>query len=68
MFAPHYAAHLPCRVSEAVALTAERDGDAVAQLVPGDRFEVLEITTGHAWGVAADGRVGYVLRGALAAE
>ncbi len=55
-------------VTAPVGLTIERDGVEVARLAPGERFEVLEITTGHAWGVAASGMVGYVPRKALGAE
>ncbi|PAX09790.1 hypothetical protein CKY28_02025 [Sphingomonas lenta] len=68
VFAPHYAAPLPRRVSRPVPLLAGRDGEPVAELAPGELFEVLEIAGDRAWGVAADrGLVGYVDAGALTA-
>ena len=41
-------------------VSAVKDGDGVGTINAGDRFEVLEITAAHAWGVAADGTVGFV--------
>ena len=41
-------------------------GEKIADLAVGDRFELLELTRGNAWGVApAPGLVGYCDRRAL---
>ena len=38
-----------------------RDGEAVARLMPGDAFDLLDVAGGRAWGiVVATGLVGYV--------
>jgi hypothetical protein len=43
-----------------------RFGNVLAQLSPGDTFEVLELAGGNAWGVArGPGLVGYIDAGAL---
>ena len=68
VFAPHYAAPLPRAVLVATGIAVERDGDVIGELAPGDTFEVLELTASHAWGVAANGAVGYVPLTALAAS
>ena len=68
VFAPHYAAPLPRRIVTATELRAERavDSPRLASLTIGDRFEMLDITGGSAWGVAsASGLVGYVDAAAL---
>ena len=67
VFAPHYAAAIPCIVARAVTLVAAReDGATVAELAAGDRFELLELSGDLAWGIApAQGRVGYCDRTAL---
>lgn len=63
VFAPHYAAPMPRRLSTPVALRAGpgADSEAVAQLAAGEIFEILELAGGNAWGVApAHGLVGYI--------
>lgn len=60
VFAPHYAAPLPHPVIADASIRAARDGDPIGTVHAGDSFEVLELTAAHAWGVAADGTVGFV--------
>ena len=63
VFAPHYAAPVAHLVTAPASLRAARDADAetLAELAPGDLFEVLELSAGAAWGRApAAGLVGYV--------
>lgn len=63
VFAPHYAAPVDYTVTTAASLREGRDADAptLADLAPGERFEVLELSAGSAWGRApALGLVGYV--------
>lgn len=69
VFAPHYAQAMPTIVTDATPLRRDKPAasEAVAELVPGDAFEVLELAGGDAWGIAvAPGLVGYVDRHALA--
>jgi hypothetical protein len=69
VFAPHYAAPMPRTVTRAVTLRAARpsDSEVLAQLDPGDSFEVLELAGGNAWGVAPGiGLVGYLDADSLA--
>ena len=68
VFAPHYAAAMPCVALRVTIVTDRADGGAtVAELASGDRFEVLELAGDHAWGIAtAAGLVGYCDRHALA--
>ena len=64
LFAPHYAqalirscGMLPTMVRQEPSDTA----DSVSELLPGEGFAVLDITSGWAWGYCiADHRVGYV--------
>lgn len=67
VFAPHYAAPMPCVASREATIHAGRnDVEVVATLNAGDRFDVLELAGGSAWGTAvASGMVGYVDRTAL---
>ena len=68
VFAPHYAAPMPCVVNRAVTLHAESSltSEAVAELDAGESFEVLEVLREVAWGVSPDRRLaGYVARQAL---
>jgi len=68
VFAPHYAAPLPCVVTRAVTLHAESSpaSEPLADLVVGESFEVLEVLREVAWGVSPDRRLaGYVDRMAL---
>ena len=68
VFAPHYAAPMPCELHAAAELRSAPAGDAdiLAGLSPGDAFEVLELAGGNAWGVAPRvGLVGYICASAL---
>ncbi|WP_338110863.1 SH3 domain-containing protein [Sphingomonas sanguinis] len=68
VFAPHYAAPLPYRTRSAVTLREGRplDSAVLAELAPGETFEVLELAGGHAWGIAPHlGLVGYCDAGLL---
>ena len=68
VFAPHYAAPMPCVVTRTVTLQAQSspDSEALAQLHAGEAFECLEVLREVAWGVAPDRRLaGYVDRDAL---
>ncbi len=67
-FAPHYAEPEFWTVSDAAELTgAPVDGDQpIGRLSSGDRFAVLEISGGWAWGYSErPRRVGYVRASAL---
>jgi hypothetical protein len=68
VFAPHYAAPMPCTVTRAAPLhlTAEPSSEVLAELGEGETFEVLEVLRQVAWGVSPDRRLaGYVARDAL---
>ncbi|PTQ08622.1 glycoside hydrolase [Sphingomonas oleivorans] len=64
LFAPHYAQPLPraCAAASAMLRTAPaEDAEAVSQLLRGERFDVLDIAGGWAWGYCVhDDYVGYV--------
>jgi hypothetical protein len=68
VFAPHYAAPMPCTVTRPAALhlTADTSSEVLAELAEGEMFEVLEVLRQVAWGVSPDRRLaGYVNRAAL---
>lgn len=68
VFAPHYAAPMPCTVTRAVVLHAGPSpaSEALAELQFGETFECLEVLREVAWGVSPDRRLaGYVDRDAL---
>jgi len=66
VFAPHYAAAVPCVLAAATDLSAERGGATIATLDAGETFEVLDLVGEHGWGIApARALVGYVGRDAL---
>ncbi|PTS76485.1 hypothetical protein DBR17_14665 [Sphingomonas sp. HMWF008] len=68
VFAPHYAASVPRIVVAATPLRQGSDmaSNALAELVVGDVFEVLEFAKGRAWGRApGHDLVGYVDADAL---
>jgi len=68
VFAPHYAAPMPCTVTRAVALHAQSSlqSETIAELQAGEPFECLEVLREVAWGVSPDRRLaGYVDRDAL---
>lgn len=70
VFAPHYAAPVVMRLVLAATLRASagNEAEAIAALVPGDVFEMLDVSAGLAWGIALrPGLVGYVDRAALEA-
>jgi hypothetical protein len=70
VFAPHYAEAVDRRVATATVLRVDRDpaSAALAELTPGDVFELLDIMGNQAWGIATrHGLVGYVPATALAA-
>ena len=64
LFAPHYARPLirDCGMLPTLVRSAPSDtAEAVSELLPGEKFAVLDITSGWAWGYCcADHRVGYV--------
>jgi hypothetical protein len=63
VFAPHYAAPVEYRVVARAVLREGREAEAetLAELAPGEIFEVLELSAGSAWGRApALNLVGYV--------
>lgn len=63
IFAPHYASAMPLT---ALTLLPIRESDApdaaiLSELLPGETFEILELSDDRAWGIGAtDGVVGYV--------
>lgn len=68
VFAPHYAAPMLCRVTQAAPLriAAGDTSDVLAELDRDETFEVLEVLREVAWGVSPDRRLaGYVERIAL---
>jgi hypothetical protein len=68
VFAPHYAAPAQRTLARATILKPSREtgGEQLAQLAAGERFEVLELAGGQAWGIAPAQRlVGYVDADAL---
>ncbi len=63
VFAPHYAAPMPCPLVRAAALRSgiSADSPLLATLAAGTVFEVLEVAGAHVWGSAPELRlVGYV--------
>lgn len=67
VFAPHYAEPLTRTLARSATLLAG-DAEPLAQLERSERFDVLELAGGRAWGVAPGrGLVGYVDADALAA-
>ena len=70
VFAPHYAAHVPHRLTTTSPLRAAREpaSEVLATLAAGDPFELLDLIGDTAWGVAPSlGLVGYVPAAALGA-
>ena len=66
IFAPHYAAPVGRTAIAQTPLLAAHGGEPVSELLKGERFDVLELSHGYAWGVgAADGAVGFVAMDAL---
>lgn len=69
-FAPHYAEAVIWQVVRSAALREQAGGDAVrATLESGERFALLDLTGGWAWGYRlSDHMVGYVEASALTPE
>ena len=70
VIASHYAVPLPRAVATEASLRAapSDDSPAIAELHPGDPFEMLDNSLGWAWGYAGPKRrVGYVRSEALGA-
>ena len=68
VFAPHYAAPLALTLAHDAVLRSgpEPDSEKLADLPTGTRFELLERSGGHGWGVVPDRElVGYVDEDAL---
>lgn len=68
IFAPHYAVPLAktCVEHTSLRATAANDAEILSELLPGERFDVLEYNGGLAWGMGcADGVVGFVPDSAL---
>jgi hypothetical protein len=71
VIASHYAEPLPRSLASAEPLRdcPAVDGEVLAELSPGEPFEMLDNTLGWAWGYAgAERRVGYVRSEALDGE
>ena len=69
MIASHYASPVQRHLAMAATLFADTsETSAIANLAPGDPFELLDDSLGWAWGYAgADRRVGYVRSECLSA-
>ena len=66
LFAPHYAAALPRGAVERTSLFSAIGAPPASELLVGERFDVLELSRGYAWGVSSvDGAVGFVSEHAL---
>jgi len=68
IFAPHYAKAEPLSALAPAPIQATRDATQppISEILPGERFEMLELAGDLAWGIcAADGSVGYVAAAAL---
>ncbi|WP_374130518.1 SH3 domain-containing protein [Sphingomonas sp. 28-62-20] len=65
VFAPHYAAPMAMTVKRPGFLraTSDKNGETLAEIMPGAVFEALDFAGDSAWGIAVDlGLVGYVDR------
>lgn len=66
LFAPHYAAAVLRTAVAHASLSATFGGEPLSEILPGEGFEVLELSGGQAWGMSAvDGAVGFVAVEAL---
>lgn len=65
IFASHYAAAVARTVTAQAPLLDTLGGTQVSEVLVGEPFDVLELSHGTAWGVAADGAVGFVDAGAI---
>ena len=70
-FVAHYAMPTPMSVGEAssaLLCNPQDDSEAVVALEPGDRVEILDMTSEWAWGCCGpDGPAGYIRRSDLSA-
>jgi len=61
VFAPHYAAAVQRIAKYRAPILAAHGGAPISEILQGESFDVLELSHGYAWGVAAvDGTVGFV--------
>jgi hypothetical protein len=63
VIASHYAEPVERQIGRAAKLrcSPSPDAETIAELVPGERFDMLDDSLGWAWGYAGpDRRVGYV--------
>lgn len=61
VFAPHYAAAVQRSATRRAPILAAHGGEPISEILPGESFDVLELSHGYAWGVAGvDGTVGFV--------
>lgn len=66
VFAPHYAAAVQRSATRRAPILAAHGGAPISEILPGETFDVLELSHGYAWGVAGvDGTVGFVEMNAL---
>lgn len=68
VFVPHYAVPMLHTIARDTPLRSQSraDGDVMATLPPGTRFEVLDMAGAWTWGqIAGDGLVGYVAQADL---
>ncbi len=68
IFAPHYSRAEPLYAVTASPVRAARakDSPVLSEILPGERFELLELSSEYGWGICvADGSVGYVAAAAL---
>ncbi|KQN26289.1 hypothetical protein ASE86_09150 [Sphingomonas sp. Leaf33] len=68
VFAPHYAAAVQRSAVRRAPILAAHGGAPISEILPGETFDVLELSHGYAWGVGGvDGTVGFVAVDALGA-
>lgn len=68
VFAPHYAAPMACIANRRTDIlpAADPGGEALSEILPGETFELFEISRTFGWGMCGgDGSVGFVERAAL---
>lgn len=69
LFAPHYAAAIVRTARRSTPVFASVGGPQVSELLQGEEFEMLELTSDYAWGLGViDGAVGFVAADALSAS
>lgn len=60
VFVPHYIVPMPHKATQPCAVLTSPSGEAQAMLAAGERFDVLDVAGGMAWGESERGPVGYV--------